>query len=153
MRKFMIMIWVLVLGVCISRPAIAGGDWNDAGINWQSYEQGLAAAKTEKKPVCLIFYTDTCPHCANYSKIFHNADVVERSKKFVMIRINQNTYPDVGKKYNQDGTYIPRTFFLSSEGNLDPSIHGTIDRSRYYYDEDTPAPLLEAMREALQKLH
>jgi thiol-disulfide isomerase/thioredoxin len=147
------MIWVLVMGVCISRPAIAGGDWNDTGIKWQSYEQGLAMAKTEKKPVCLIFYTDTCPHCIKYSKIFHDAEVIERSKKFIMIRINQTTYPDVGKMYNQDGTYIPRTFFLSPEGKLDPSIHGTIDRFRYYYDEDTPAPLLEAMRVALEKLH
>jgi len=45
-------------------------------------------AKKENKPVCLIIYTEWCPHCTNYSKIFHNASVVEQTKQFVMIRID-----------------------------------------------------------------
>jgi len=50
-----------------ARAARAGGDWNDQGVKWVPYADGLATAKKEKKPVCLVFYTEWCPHCQNYS--------------------------------------------------------------------------------------
>ena len=49
----------------------AGGDWNDGQIAWQPYDKGFAAAKEQKKPICLVVYTEWCPHCANYSKVLH----------------------------------------------------------------------------------
>jgi thiol-disulfide isomerase/thioredoxin len=151
MKKLIVLISVLGM-VWLTQPVFAGGDWNDAGIKWQPYEQGLAMAKTENKPVCLIFYTEWCPHCATYSKLFHNADVVERAKLFVMIRIDKDKYPDVSKQYAPDGQYIPRTYFLSPAGKLDPSIHASRDRYQYFYSEDKPDALLAGMNQALQKL-
>ncbi len=152
MRKSIVLIVVLGMGVWFSQPAFAGGDWNDAGIKWQPYEQGLAIAKAENKPVCLIFYTEWCPHCVNYSKIFHNADVVQKAKQFVMIRIDKDKNPDVSKKYAPDGQYIPRTYFLSPAGTLDQSIHEARDRYQYFYSENKPESLLAGMNQALQKL-
>ncbi len=152
MQKLMAMVSVLGLGMWLSQPAFAGGDWNNAGIKWQPYEQGLTLAKKANKPVCLIFYTEWCPHCTNYSKIFHDAKVVERAKQFVMIRIDADKNPAVSKKYAPDGQYIPRTFFLSPAGTLDPSIHEARDRDRYVYNEHEPAAVLAGMSQALQKL-
>ncbi len=152
MQKLIALILVLGTGVWLSQTAIAGGDWNDASINWQPYEQGLAMAKEENKPVCLIFYTEWCPHCINYSKLFHNDNVVEKTKQFIMIRIENDKQPDLSMKYAPDGQYIPRTYFLSPEGTLDPSIHEARDRYRYFYDEHNPAALLAGMNQALQKL-
>ena len=152
MKKLMILISVLGMSVWL-QPAFAGGDWNDSGINWQAYEQGLAMAKKENKPVCLIIYTEWCPHCVTYSKIFHNADVVKQTKRFVMIRIDKDKHPNVGKMYAPDGQYIPRTYFLSPAGALDPSIHEARDRYLYFYNEKEPAALLAGMNQALQKLH
>lgn len=152
MHKLMSLILILVLGMWLPLPAFAGGDWNDAAIDWQPYEQGLAMANKEDRPVCLIFYTESCPHCINYSKIFHDPKVVEHSQQFVMIRIDQNKYPDVSEKYRPDGQYIPRTFFLSPKGTLARSIHERRDRYRYFYDEDNPSALLSGMRQAMQKL-
>ena len=152
MQKLIVLILVLVLGVWLSQPAFAGGDWNDTGINWQPYEQGLAIAKNENKPICLIFYTVWCQHCTNYSNVFHNAKVVEYAKQFVMIRIDKDKNPDLSRKYAPDGQYIPRTFFLSPEGTLDLSIHEARDSYKYLYDEDKPAALLAGMSNALQKL-
>ena len=155
MQKLIVLILVILvlgMGVWLSQPAFAGGDWNDAGINWQPYEQGLAMAKKENKPVCLIFTTERCPHCTNYSKIFHNADVVKQAKQFVMIRIDQDKNQDVSRKYAPDGQYIPRTYFLSPAGTLDPSIQVARDRFKYFYDEQNPAGLLAGMSQALQKL-
>lgn len=131
--------------------ARAGGDWNDQGIAWQSYDAGLALAKKEKKPVCLVFFTEWCPHCTNYSKVFHDPKVIEQSKKFVMIRLNKDQNKEISGKYAPDGQYIPRTFFLSSDGTLDDSIHAPRDQYKYFYSENDPKSVLGGMDEALKK--
>ncbi len=133
-------------------PALAGGDWNDAQIQWQPYEQGLAAAKKDKKPVLLIFFTEWCPHCANYSKEFHDEKVVAKSKSFVMIRLDRDKNVEISKNYAPDGEYIPRTFFLSSDGTLDATLTAPRDQYKYFYDEHDPAQILAAMDAALKKL-
>jgi protein-disulfide reductase (glutathione) len=138
-----------------ARVATAAEDWNDSGIAWQPYEQGLAAAKKSKKPICLIFYTELCPHCQHYSGVFHDPKVVEEAKKFVMIRIrlSKGQNADLSAKYDLDGQYIPRTIFLSSDGKVDPSIHAPRDRFKYFYDEMHPKSVLGGMNEALSRLH
>ena len=133
--------------------AIAGGDWNEKEIAWRPYDEGLTAAKNDKKPVCLIFYTEWCPHCTNYSKVFHDPKIVERAKRFVMIRVDNDKNQELSKQYAPDGRYIPRTFFLSSTGALDPEIHERREQYRYFYSEHDPASLLAGMDAALAKLH
>lgn len=132
--------------------AIAGGDWNEAGIDWQPYEDGLAIAQIEKKPICLIFYTEWCPHCTNYSKVFHNPNMVELAQRFVMIRLDMDKHRNISKNYAPDGEYIPRTYFLSPAGTLDPSIRAARSRYKYFYDEYKPSALQAGMKEALRKL-
>jgi glutaredoxin len=134
------------------QPVGAGGNWNDQQIRWRQYEQGLAAAKQDKRPICLIFYTEWCPHCTNYSRVFHDPTVVERSRQFVMIRIDKDKNRELSKKYAPDGEYIPRTYFLSPAGDLAPTIHAPRERFKYFYDERKPGSLLAGMDEALQKL-
>jgi thiol-disulfide isomerase/thioredoxin len=141
-----------VFGLSDGRPAVAGGDWNDKGIAWQPYEDGLKAASEHKKPICLIFYTEWCPHCTNYSGVFHDAKVVEKSKSFVMIRVDKDKNKDLSKKFAPDGEYIPRTYFLSPAGALDPELHAPRDQYRYFYHERDPASLLAGMEAALKKL-
>lgn len=130
-------------------PALAGGDWNDAGIAWKPLEAGLAEAKTADKPVCLVFYTDWCPHCTNYSRIFHDKAVVEAARQFVMVRVNKDQDAAASAKYAPDGQYIPRTFFLKSDGTLRTEITEQREKYRYFYDEEDPASLLRAMKAAL----
>jgi protein-disulfide reductase (glutathione) len=135
-------------------PAAYAGaeDWNDKQIAWKSYDDGLAEAKQTKRPVCLIFYTAWCPHCANYSKVFSDPKVVEKSKSFVMIRLDADKNRDLGKKYSPDGGYIPRTFFLTSGGELDASLDAGRPTYKYFYDENNPAGVLAGMDRALQKI-
>ena len=132
--------------------AIAGGDWNDAQVQWQPYEQGLAAAKKDKKPVLLVFFTEWCPHCTNYSKLFHESEVVAQSKHFVMIRLDKDKNAELSTRYAPDGEYIPRTYFLSSAGQLDPEIHAPRDQYKYFYNEAEPGDVLNGMDAALKKL-
>ena len=137
--------------VLLATPVLAH-DWNDKNIAWKSLDDGLAEAKKDKKPICLIVYTEWCPHCANYSKVFHDPKVVEKSKQFVMIRLDNDKNQELSKKFAPDGSYIPRTYFLSSAGVLDPDIHAPRDQYKYFFDEKNPESVLAAMDAASKKL-
>jgi len=139
------------LTLSAARPALAGGDWNDQGVKWRTYEDGLAEAKSSKKPVLLIFYTEWCPHCANYSKVFHDPKVVEASKKFVMVRVDGDKNQELSKQYAIDGSYIPRTYVLAPGGTVDPDIHAPRDQFKFFYDERNPESVLTAMNAAMKK--
>jgi thioredoxin-like negative regulator of GroEL len=143
---------LLLSTIASAAPAYAGGDWNDKGIKWQTFDAGLEAAKKEKKPICLVLYTEWCPHCSNYSGVFHDPAVVEKSKRFVMVRLDKDKNDALSKKFAPDGEYIPRTYFLSSAGALDASIAAPRDKYRYFYDEKDPKSVLAGMDAALAKL-
>ena len=145
--------FVLVLATFVFAPsAWAGGDWNDEGIEWRSYEEGLAEAKKSDKPICLVVYTEWCPHCQNYSKVFHDGEIEDAAKQFVMIRLDQDQQKAVTNRYAPDGAYIPRTLFLDSDGVLAPDIKVERKKYVYFYDEHDPAHLRKAMKGAHGKL-
>lgn len=133
--------------LAVAGPARAGGDWNTTGIAWKTPTEGLAEAKASNKPVCLILYTDWCPHCTNYSQVFHDAAVVEQSKAFVMIHVNKDQDPALSGKYAPDGDYIPRTMFLKPDGTLMPEVTEQRDQFKYFYDESEPAAVLRSMKQ------
>ena len=142
----------LLLCIGLHRLAWAGAeDWNDASIKWQPYDQGLAEAKKTGKPICLIFYTTWCPHCANYSKVFSDPEVVKKAGSFVMIRLDKDKNQEISKQYNPDGEYIPRTYFLAPDGQLDSSLSEARPQYKYFYSEKDPASILAGMDLALAK--
>ncbi len=122
------------------------------GVAWLSYEDGIAAAARDNKPVCLVLFTEWCPHCKNYRRVFEDPKVVELSQRFVMIRVDSDQQPQVSHQYAPDGEYVPRTFFLDSTGTLAPEIHAPRDRYRYFYDEQAPESVLGGMNAALARL-
>ncbi len=136
------------------RPAapVMNETWNAAQIDWQEHDAGLAKAKAEKKPVCLVFYTDWCPHCKNYSHVFEDPKVVERAREFVMVRVNGDRNRELSQKYSPDGAYVPRTYFLSPDGSLMEDVHAPRPKFKYFYDEHDPASLLAGMDAAKKKL-
>jgi hypothetical protein len=135
-------------------PAAAhGGEtWNAAQIDWQPFDAGLARAKAQNKPICLVLFTNWCPHCKNFSHVFDDPKVVERSKEFVMIHANADEESAVASKYARDGGYVPRTFFLAPDGTMDPDLHAPRQKFLYFYDERDPSSLLGGMEAALRKL-
>ena len=103
--------------------------------------------------MCLVFFTNWCGHCKNYSKLFNDARVVEASKGFVMVKLDRDEHKDVSAKFAPDGDYIPRTHFLASSGTLDADIHAQRPSFKYFYDESNADSLLAGMREARSKLN
>jgi protein-disulfide reductase (glutathione) len=144
------LVFALLVMLVAARAARAGGDWNDAKVHWKSWADGLAAAKQQKKPICLVFFTEWCPHCTNYSAVFHDPKVVETAEKLVMIRLDKEQNAELSKQFAPDGEYIPRTYFLRTDGTLDPDIHAPRDRYRYFYNERDPQSVLAGMETALK---
>ena len=129
----------------------APADWNPGAIAWQPYGEGLAAAKAQRRPVCLVFYTDWCPHCHNYSQLFHAPEIVALSKQFVMIRVERDGNRDISEVYAIDGEYIPRTFFLTSTGLVLTDLASDNEAFRYFFDEHDPSELESVMQRALER--
>lgn len=123
--------------------------WNPKGIEWVSLEDGLARAKKEKKPVCLVLYANWCPHCRNYSHVFGDPRLVQRARKLVMVKVDADANEAISKRYSSDGTYVPRTFFLDPDGNVDPGAHSDHPRYAHFFDEFHADSLLDAMDAAL----
>lgn len=140
---------VFAATAALATAAWAGGDWNDAAVGWKAYDAGLAEAKTAGKPVCLVFFTEWCPHCTNYAKVFHDPALVELSKKFVMIRIDKDKDKATSAKYAPDGEYIPRTYFLASDGTLLTEITEQRPNYKYFYDENNAAGVMRSMNAVL----
>jgi thiol:disulfide interchange protein len=134
----------------LARPALAH-DWNDKEIAWKGLDDGLALAKKEHKPVCLVVFTEWCPHCKAYSGVFHDPKVVAKSKQFVMIHVDQDQAKEQTQKYVPDGGYIPRTMFLAPDGTLATDVHAPRPQFQYFYDEKDPASVLAGMDAALAK--
>ncbi len=120
-------------------------DWNDGEVAWRPYADGIAEAARTRKPICLVFFTTWCPHCKRYSHLFKDPRVVAAARDFVMIRVDRDLWSELSKRYSIDGEYIPRTFFLSADGRVDPAIHAERPTYAFFYDELDPAPLLAAM--------
>jgi hypothetical protein len=145
---------VLVAGIFFPlSPARAAApiDWNDGGIEWKSYDEGVALAKTQHRPICLVLYGEWCPHCHNFSRVFHDERVVELSHRFIMVHADIDREPAVNRQFNPDGAYVPRTFFLTPQGELRTDIHENRSRFLYFYDESSSAGILRAMEQALRK--
>lgn len=142
---------VMVLAAIGGTAHAASDDWNNAKIKWMGYEEGLAAAKASNKPICLIFYTTWCPHCTNYQKVFDNPAVVEKSKSFVMIKLDKDQNKEISAKYKPDGEYIPRTYFLSPDGKLDEELSENRPQFKYFYNENDPSSILGGMDRALAR--
>lgn len=135
-----------------SPPAAPPKDWNDAQIPWRDYEAGLLEAKRLGKPVLLVFHADWCKGCEAYRQLFFDAKVVALSARFVMVRVNRDTAPELSAKFDLDGEYIPRTFFLSAKGVLDPEIRRLGQAQAYFYDTARTSALRSGMKWALKRL-
>jgi thiol:disulfide interchange protein len=121
-------------------------------VAWSGYEDGLREAAASHKPVCLVFTASWCPHCRNYEKVFDDRRVIAKSQAFVMIKVDDDHAGELADKYSPDGRYVPRTLFLSADGELDPTLVSHRGRSKYVYDESDPGSLLSGMERALRKL-
>ena len=101
------------------------------------------------KPAIVVFHTSWCPHCKNYSWLFHDPEVVRSAGQFVMIRVDRDAAGELNERYGAHGNYVPRTLVVKHDGSVDWSIQGASAEWPYFLDEYDPRELRDLMRRAL----
>ena len=112
---------IALLVLCMPVVANAEIDWNDADIKWYGYVDGMLAAKRQQKNVILVVYANWCSVCKKYSRMFHDPSVISHSDKVVLVRLNQDEDGHYLSKFSLDGKYVPRTYILNADFEVQPS--------------------------------
>ncbi len=123
--------------------------WNGAQIDWRTFEDGLAEAARENRPVLIVFQTTWCPHCRRYRRQFYDPMVVEFSRFMTMVLVDRDFEQQTNDRYGAFGTYVPRTMVLNPRGELVPDLAGPYEEYPHNLDTDSPDDLVELMSAAL----
>lgn len=134
-----------------ARPPNMAELWNGAQIEWREIGSGIREAARTGKPVIMLFHASWCPSCRRYREVWKDPGVVEASRSFVMILIDVDKDPGANGAFSPDGTYVPRTIFYDSEGNLQSDIHGGDPQYPHSLDISQPDELRSLMQKAAAK--
>ena len=154
-RNFVLALSLIVIPLAASARTPNHADlWNSAEINWQDIKSGVYEASQTGKPVVMVFHATWCSACKKYRSVFQDKAVIEASKDFVMILIDGDAEKEVNSAFSPDGTYVPRTIFLDSAGNIRTEFKGQGD-PKYPHSIDVNGPgellaLMEKARAAMQ---
>jgi protein-disulfide reductase (glutathione) len=132
--------------------ALAAADhadlFNGAEINWRDTKTGIYEASKSGKPVIMVLHATWCSACKRYRAVFKDPGVVAASKDFVMILVDADKEKEINGAFSPDGTYVPRTLFIDSEGSVSEKFIGNDPKYPHTIDADNPAELLALMIKA-----
>ncbi|MDX2307777.1 MAG: thioredoxin family protein [Hyphomicrobium sp.] len=129
-------------------PALADL-WNAPQIAWHSLKTGIPAATQSGKTVVMVFHASWCTACKQYRSVFKDDRIVAASKNFVMILVDADQDKIANGAFAPDGTYVPRTIFLSPDGDIRTDLVGKSDpKHPHTIDIDKPDELLALMTKA-----
>jgi len=125
-------------------------------VAWQSFEQGLALAKKEKKMTVVDFYTTWCGWCKVMDKdTYGHASIVKYAKeKLVLVKVNAES-DEKTRFREQDYTYrelaaafgvnsYPATAFIDAAGEVLTLVPGYIPADKFL-------PVLEFLNDGHHK--
>lgn len=138
---------VLLIALCLglagslayARQPDMADVWNGAEIKWRDIRSGIYESSQTGRPVIMVFHAPWCTACKKYRSVFFDKGVVEASKDFVMILIDADADKMSNGAFSPDGTYVPRTLFLDSEGNVQAQLRGKGD-PKYPHSIDINSP-------------
>lgn len=87
-------------------------------IVWRTnYEAALKEAAKTRKPLMVDFYTDWCGACKMMdAEAYPEAQVIEMSRSFVMVKVDGDKRPDLVQKFQVTG--YPSVFWLDGDGKV-----------------------------------
>jgi len=123
-------------------------DWNGGEINWRDVRSGIYEASQTGRPVIMVFHATWCSVCKRFRNVFKDPAVVTASRDFVMILVDADAERDINGAFSPDGTYVPRTLFIDSDGNVSDKLVGTDPQYPHSLNADKPDELLALMKKA-----
>jgi thiol:disulfide interchange protein len=123
-------------------------DWNGAEINWRDARSGIYESSKTGRPVLMVFHATWCQVCKRFRQLFKDPAVVAASRDFVMILVDADAEKELNGAFSPDGSYVPRTLFIDSEGNVSDKLVGHDPQYPHSIDVDKPDELLALMTKA-----
>jgi thiol:disulfide interchange protein len=110
-------------------------------IAWAaSYDQAVAQAKQQGKPLMVDVMADWCGVCKKLdTQIWTREDVAKVSQGFVAAKVDGDKQPGLRSRLTVSG--YPTTLFLTAEGKELGRVRGLV----------APEDMIEAMQDALDK--
>jgi thiol:disulfide interchange protein len=122
--------------------------WNGAEINWRDARSGIYEASKTGRPVIMVFHATWCPVCKRFREVFKDPKIVAASRDFVMILVDADAEKELNGAFSEDGSYVPRTLFIDSDGNVSDKLVGSDPQYPHTIDVDKPDELLALMKKA-----
>ena len=152
MKRIVVLLasWLVLAGtLAFARQPDMADIWNGGEINWRDIRSGIYESSNTGRPVIMVFHAAWCPSCKKYRSVFYDKRIVEASRDFVMILIDADADKSSNGAFSPDGTYVPRTIFLNSEGDVQSQFRGAGDpKYPHSIDVDRPDELLSLMQKA-----
>jgi len=114
------------------KGALLNAKSNESSVNWYDYSSGLSRSKIDRKAAIIVFYATWCPTCKKYLQVFNDPQVINETKKFIMIKVDVDKNPSLSSEYDFDGTYVPRTFAVKPNGDILHQIYEKKEEDKYY---------------------
>jgi thiol-disulfide isomerase/thioredoxin len=134
--------------IAFAGPPSEANLWNGAEINWRDARSGIYESSQTGRPVIMVFQATWCPVCKRFRSVFKDPRIVAESKDFVMVLVDADKEKMLNGAFSPDGTYVPRTLFLDSDGNVSDKLVGTDSEYPHTIDVDNPDQLLALMKKA-----
>lgn len=101
---------ILIFFILFSQAAIA------SSIEWHNYDEGMALAKTQEKPVMISFYSDRCGYCKKLgNETYSDPGIISLSENFVNIKVDSDAQGKLASNYGV--RFLPTIVFTDSKGS------------------------------------
>ncbi|NP_001079667.1 anterior gradient protein 1 precursor [Xenopus laevis] len=121
--------------------------WGES-IEWvQTYEEGLAKARENNKPLMVIHHLEDCPYSIALKKAFVADRMAQKlaQEDFIMLNL---VHPVADENQSPDGHYVPRVIFIDPSLTVRSDLKGRYGNKMYAYDADDIPELITNMKKA-----
>jgi thiol:disulfide interchange protein len=140
---------VMALSPGARAEAPGAENWNAPAITWHSLKTGIPEAGRSGKTVMMVFHAPWCTACAKYRAVFKDERVIAASKDLVMILVDADADKVANGAFAPDGTYVPRTIFVTPDGEVRSDLTGRSDpKHPHTVDIENPDEVLALMQKA-----
>lgn len=142
-----------IFAVAPARATAPGAEnWNAPAITWHSLKTGIPEATRTGKTVVMVFHAPWCTACGKYRTVFKDERVVAAAKDVVMILVDADADKTANGAFAPDGTYVPRTIFMTPDGEVRTDLTGRSDpKHPHTIDIEKPDELLALLQKAAAK--